>query len=239
MDVRYFRQKTYGDKNTKILFLVGGWGSQQWELWPVSKILESAGYKCITITLEKEILSTDIRKSVKYILHVKQSVIEHIHTLRRSGYRDFSIFGTSLGALIGLLVADECPFITKAIFNTPGMDFAESLWSWEAVLPEFAQEVHKKYQTLAALKDEVVKINPVHHMHNLHGTDLLIYVSTKDKVALSTPKTLFRILSAKRYHFKLVVSHSFGHSITGFINLINVPVYLSFLSNKKSPPETP
>ena len=231
MNRDFFEKKTYGKQNKRIIFLLGGWASKQWMYWPVSRLFECAGFRCITYTFGTKFLTPNIPKTVTRIQLVKHSITSSILKLKSKGYKDFSIFGTSLGSLISLLVTDDSIHIRKVIFNTPGIDFAESLWKWDTVFPQFKQELVKRYKTLDALKKEVETINPPKHLKNLRKKDILVYISANDEIVECPEKTLKKIFKEKKINFKLNVNHSYGHVATSILNLINAPEYLRFLNN--------
>lgn len=225
--------REYGVANKRVIYLIGGWGISQSAMFPVSKLLEFAGFYCITITLSRAILSPDMEKTVQSILHVKRRILRSIKGLIKAGHQEISLFGTSLGALVGLLVVDASPQINKVIFNIPGMDLAESIWGWDGVLSEFRSKVAQEYHTCEALKNTVLPISIVNCFSRLQGKDLLFYLSAKDKVALSDSSVLRSTLESYNYQFEIVVNAYFGHAITGFINLFNASHYLKFLFQKK------
>jgi len=165
--------REYGLTNNRVIYLIGGWGISQKVMFPVSKLLEFAGFYCIIITLSKAILSPDMEKTIQSILNVKQYILRSIKRLTETGHQEVSLFGTSLGALVGLLVADASPHIKKVIFNIPGMDLAESIWGWDGVLSEFRSQIVQKYHTCEALRNNISPINTINRFSQLQGKDLL------------------------------------------------------------------
>jgi dipeptidyl aminopeptidase/acylaminoacyl peptidase len=225
----HFQIKYYGQRQNKVIFFLGGWGQSQRLLLPISKILELFGFYCITYTFDEKFFDTNLKQTVNRVLRAKRSILEHIKILSQEGNHDFAIFGTSLGALISLLVTNESPHVKKVIFNIPGIDLAESLWNWDRGLLNFKQELQKKYPTLKSLKKALAPINSSVHFDNLHNKELLIYISAKDTIAISDPNYLKQLLQSHHYKFQLKVNKFFDHGLTGFINLVNFPGYLSFL----------
>lgn len=233
MENELYELREYGVTNKRVIYLIGGWGMSQLMMLPASKLLELAGFYCITVTLSKDILSPDMEKTIKSILGVKKRILNSIKQLTETGHQEISLFGTSLGALVGLLVADVSPQINKVIFNIPGMDLAESIWGWDGVLSEFRSEIVQKYHTCDALREKISPINTINSFAQLQGKDLLFYLSAKDKIALSSPSRLKSYLESHNYQFEIVVNKHFGHAITGFFNLFNAPHYLNFLFQKR------
>ncbi len=223
--------KTYGSNKKRVIFLLGGWGIKQWVLWPVSKMLEAAGFYCITYTFNPEILTPDIDQTVLHVLKIKQLIMESIQTFSELGYEEFSIFGTSLGSVVGLLVANESSQIHKVIFNIPGMDMAESMWGWDKLFPDFKQELVNRYGDFETFKSAIAPINPTGHIDNLGDKDLLVYVSLNDEVTQSKASEFGQKLLMAHYKFQLLINNRFGHTGTGLFNLFNAPVYLRFLNS--------
>jgi hypothetical protein len=229
-----YEKKIYGQHNNRVIFLLGGWQSYQWMMWPASKLLERSGFMCITYTFDHKILTPNIRKSILQAGVVKNDILRQIRLFRRKGFKDFSIFGNSLGALISLLVAKDSAHIKKVIFNTPGIDVAESLWKWDEIFPEFKQELVKRYPSLQALKKELAPIDPAKNLTGISNKDVLVYISAKDEIVASSERRTRKILEANNARFKLIVNRNFGHVMTLIFNLINAPEYLRFLNNTQS-----
>lgn len=167
MENELYELRDYGATNKRVMYFIGGWGMSQKMLYPASKLLEFAGFYCITVSLSKAILSPDMDKTIKSNLRVKKHILNSIKELSITDHQEFSLFGTSLGALVGLLVANVSPHITKAIFNIPGMDLVESIWGWDGVLSEFRSQIVQKYHTCEALRNKISPINTINRFSQL------------------------------------------------------------------------
>jgi hypothetical protein len=228
--MKLYQEKIFGSDNQRVIFLLGGWGTRPWMLWPVSKILQMSGFFCVNYTFDDQVLTPNMKITVKNIVRIKQVIKRKIRLLSQRGITDFSLFGTSLGAWIGTLVANEEPLIRKVILNTPGIDAAQSMWGWGKILPKFKQELVSYYPTLEDLKKEIFKINPINQIGKLQDKEIMIYISTKDEMVYCSPDKVKEILHRYKYKYKLFENNYLGHQGTGIVNLLNAPRYLVFLN---------
>lgn len=219
-----------GRKNKKVIFLLTGWGTKMWMFTPFAQILAFNGYYCITYTYDKEILSPQTADTVNKIKSVSKSILDKIEELKANGFRDFYIFGTSLGSTIALMVANKSKDISKVVLNTTGSDIAETVWGWDRFNSSFKNSLISQGFTLSKLKNEWKDISPENNINNLKNKSLLIYLSRKDEVIpYKLGKKLADQFKERNYQYTLVINNNFNHIFTGFYNLVNISVYLSFL----------
>lgn len=226
----YYRQ-IQGEKNRRVVFLLAGWLVPAWLLWPVAKILQLQGYCCITYTYDEDILSPDGKKTVESILAVRNAILAEITLLKRRGYNDIYLFGTSLGSLIALLVANKSEAVSKVIFNIPGIDIAKSVWKWDKIIPNFKNELIKQDYTLKKLKKEWRPIAPIRNINNLRNKQILLLLTKKDEIVYCPNQKLIRILQKQRYQVKAVISPGWGHYLSGIYHFCRPSIYLNFLKS--------
>lgn len=221
-----------GKHNKKVVFLFAGWHSKLWMYWLFSKILSSNGYYCITYAYDNDVFSPDTQKTTKHLNEIKDDVLSKIKKLKNEGRNEFYIFGTSLGSMIALMVADKSPDISKIILNTIGIDISETVWGWNNIYPEFKKKLIKQNLTLEKLKKVWSPITPANNINNLKNKKILIYLSKKDEVIpYDLGKSLVIEFEKKNYNYNLVINKNLKHTYTGIFNLINARHYLMFLKN--------
>jgi len=219
-----------GRDNKKVIFLLAGWCNKLWMYWIFSKIIAMNGFYCITYAYDVDVLSPDTKKTLKHFSDLRDSILKKISKLKKEGYKEFSIFGTSLGSVISLMVANNSPEISKVILNAVGADLAETVWSWDKIIPSFKDRLLKQGLTLSKLKKEWRKIAPINNIHNLKNKNILVYLSKKDEVIpFGLGKKLVREFDKKNYNYTLVVNNKLRHLNTCAYNLFKVNVYLNFL----------
>ncbi|MEK7571180.1 MAG: prolyl oligopeptidase family serine peptidase [Patescibacteria group bacterium] len=227
-----FLKKQYGRKHKKVVFLIGGWTYTPAMLWITAKILESNGYYCITYTYHNEVFSPNTTKTVKELLAIKKAILQQISILKAQGLDSFSVFGTSLGTIPAILVANESSDITKVILNTSGADTAESVWSWDAVIPGFKENLKQQNFTKEQLVAAWKSISPQYNMDNLQGKSILIYLAKKDElIPYEQGERLLQLLQERKYPYEVVVNGWLNHGFTGILNLLNAKRYLHFLTD--------
>lgn len=223
----------HGVKNKKVIFLLTGWQNKWWMFWLFSKIFYLKGYCCITYIYDKEILSSNPAKTVEIVNEIKKDILLKISYFKKSGYSEFNIFGTSLGTVITILVANTSDDISHVILNTTGADIASIVWSWDTVIPHFKRDLLERDVTLKKLKRAWKTISPLENINKLQNKRILIYLSTKDKVIpYQLSQELINQLIKRRYTFRVIINNHFGHFLTGAYNLLNSRIYIKFLNDR-------
>lgn len=221
-----------GERNKKVIFLLAGWYNKLWMFWIFSKILAINGYYCITYAYDSDIFSPDTVKTTRHMKEIMNEILKKINQLKKEGYKDFSVFGTSLGSMIALMVANKSSEISRVILNTTGIDVAETVWGWDNLNSSFKKKLTQQGITLVKLKKIWKSITPANNISNLNKKKILIYLSEKDEVIPFTlGKRLIRRFDAMKYNYILVKNNKFKHLYTGAYNLFKVNVYLNFLKN--------
>lgn len=224
--------KSIIDKNkSKVCIFLNGWEGKNWQIIPVAFLFKYIGYCSVIYSYDNNVLSPDISETVNNIIQVKKDVINQIRSLEYQGTNEFVIFGTSLGSLIGVLVANESKAVSKLILNSVGADFAETVWTWDAVLNGFKKQLLKRhFVTLKKLKQEWMPISPIYNINNLKDRKLLIYLSKRDEIIPYEQGLSFSEALRKRgCNIILRTNINFNHLISCFFNLYNIFDYKNFL----------
>ena len=197
--------------------------------YPISKLLEINGFYCLTYSYPTTVFSPKAQRTVHNLLHIRNAILHKIAALKKEGYNDFSLFGTSLGSLIALLIANESPDVNKIILNTASINLAQNVWDWDKTIPEFKTKLLKQKLTLTKLKKLWHPISPLNNLDHLHGKKILIYLSQKDEVIPCQPLEIHKQMAQRHYSYKLIITNTVGHVFTSTYNLLNAPIYLDFL----------
>src|SRR3989344_7312618 len=104
-----------GKNNKRVIFLLAGWNNKLWMFWLFSRILALNGYYCITYAYDGEVFSPNTKATIKHFNEIRDEILLRITKLKKNGYKYFSIFGTSLGSMLTLMIADKSPDISKVI----------------------------------------------------------------------------------------------------------------------------
>jgi hypothetical protein len=229
--MKSFRSKTYGKHNKKIVFLLTGWKNTTGQYLPFSHILRSKGYCCITYEYEKHVLSPDAKKTKKELLGIKKDILRKISELKKEGITDFSVFGTSLGSQVALMVANNSKDVSKIILNLSGADLAEVVWSWNYTEQGFKEKLLKNLYTLLKLKLSWRVVSPINNINKLKDKKILFYCAKNDEVIpYIQAKKLAEAIKKRGYDCRVVVNKRSGHFGTALTNLLNYPRYIKFLN---------
>ncbi len=219
-----------GSGNEKVIFLMTGWHMSAWMYSLFSQVLASNNFYCITYGYDSNVFSPDIDKTNTQLKIIRDSVLEEIKKLKKEGYEEFSIFGTSLGSMISLMIADKSKDISKIILNTVGIDVAENVWDWDKLNPVFKNELLAQGLTIEKLKQKWKEITPAENINNLKGKKILVYLAEKDEIIpFKLGMRLINEFDKKNYDYKLIKNKKLNHFFTGLYNLSNPKVYLDFL----------
>lgn len=220
-----------GKNNKKVIFLLAGWYNKPWMFWLFSQILSHNGWYCITYTYDGDVFSPNTKATSNYLCDIRDEVLLRINKLKNNGYMDFSVFGTSLGSIVALMVANQSPDITRVILNTTGVDVSEAVWGWEKENVSFKQELLNQNLTLGELKRLWHEITPASNFNKLKNKKLLIYLSLRDEVIpFDLGERLVKEFEKRRYDYTLVTNTRLKHFYAGAYNLLNAGRYLTFLN---------
>ncbi len=224
-----YKTKTYG-KGQKVVYLLSGWAFDRRFFAPVAYVLVLAGYTCTVYSYDASVLSPDIHKTIARFTEVKESILAKIAADTQAGKTPYAVFGTSLGAIIGLMVVNESPGIKKVILNLTGADIAETVWGWDIIKPWFKKALRIAGITLERLKKDWAPISPINNIDHLQGKDILLYLSEKDEVIPYTQGEKFKqSLEARGYQLQFILNRKRIHILAAAWNLIKFPVYIKFL----------
>lgn len=170
-----FRYQTSvsGKKNKKVVFFLAGWTMKQWHMLLFARILALNGYYCITYTYDNAIFSPDVEKTRSNIPLVVNDIKQQIEQLKKEGFDTFTLFGSSLGCMLSLMVADSLPEVEKIILNLTGADLAEAVWTWDRAKPQFKAELRERKVTLPHLKERWKILFPIQNADHLENKKIL------------------------------------------------------------------
>lgn len=220
----------HGARHKRVVFLMGGWAYQLFYLWPTAKILSLHGFHVISYCYDYNVLSPDVTKTRESMLAITDDVLKQITKLKKQGKTDFAIFGTSLGTIPAVLVANQSPDITRVVLNTTSADLAKTVWTWDNVKASFKLALLNNNVTLPQLIKDWKPISAIYHIDNFKGKKVLVFLAKKDVVTpYAQGQELAKAIKAKGADCKVVVNKRYPHSITGLLNLVKPKLYMSFL----------
>ena len=224
--------KLYGKKNRRVIFLLAGWHTRIWMYTPFSIILSNNSFYCITYAYDDDVFSTNTEQTVENFKRIRDDVLRRIEKLKDDGYDDFSLFGTSLGSLLAIMIAHKSPDISKIILNTTTIDAARTVWTWNHIKSYFKKDLIRQHFTLEKLEKVWESISPEHNINNLKDKQFLIYLSKKDQIMpYSLGNELTKDLEMYHYKYQVIKNKYLGHGLTCYYNLVNSAPYLKFLNS--------
>lgn len=227
-----FRTQSFSSKNKRVVFLLPGWHIKAWMFWAFAKTLELNGFHCILYEYDSAVLSPNTKKTVDCLTLVRDDILLKIKNLKKSGYSDFAIFGTSLGSIIALMVANKSTAINRVVLNLVGSDIAETVWSWDKKIPYFKKALLEQDYTLNKLQIAWEQISPINNIDNLKSKKLLIYLAKNDEIIpIDLGLKLVKALQDKKYTYQLIINHGLKHFFAGTYNLVKARDYLTFLKS--------
>lgn len=180
--------------NDKIIILVDGWSSYESLYYLMRESLpEEYGY--IQYAYPDKILCPDPIKTKENFLHLINTVVGDLDSLKKKKPRTFYMYGQSLGGLFCMIVADKVQ-IEKVKLIVPGYNLAEAFWLGKST-QELKNAMIKKYNTtLPKLKKEWKEISPDNYFKNKsYNTEFNITLSTNDVIIpISNGKKLIKLL---------------------------------------------
>lgn len=230
-----FKVKTYGEKNSKVVFVFSGWKTTQWQFWFVGKTLQAYGYKAFIYTYDSSILSPDIKQTVKNFSIIKNDVLKQMKSLSKKEQKNIGVFGNSLGTILAFMVADEVPAVTKVIANLTCADVAEVVWSWDRIEKGFKEQLQKQNITLPALQSAWASLSPINHLSSIASKDLLLFAAEKDEVIpYEQAKALIEACKQKNQKTEAIINSRHPHVMSALINILRYETYINFLQKKNA-----
>lgn len=227
-----FRKKVFGKNNKKIIFLICGWPGKIWHYHLTAKALDLHGFQSIVYEYDDDILSSSIEKTIKNTTSIKKEVLKEIKILKKKGFKDFSIFGTSYGSIISFMIGNESEDISKIIINLIGADLAEVVWTWNKGKDGLVKKgIISQNITLQQLKKNWHHLSPVNNLKNLRSKKILFYMAKKDEVIpYKLQKRLLEELIKVNKNVQVEHDIKYNHFISAMINLLNYKKYIKFLA---------
>lgn len=227
-----FQVKEYGSQHQKVLFMLGGWKTKQFLYALPAKILARKGYRCIVYTYEPSIFSPDVTRTRESLHAVKDDILQRIEALKAKGIKDFSLYGFSLGSVIGCMAANNEPLITKIVLNTVGTSMAAAVWTWDNRAPGFKQSLVDQGYDLEKLEDAWRTVAPAHNIGNFHAKRVLMYLAAHDVVIpFAQGKQLAAMMRNQEAPLELHINKYGGHAIAGVFNIYRMKKYLRFFES--------
>lgn len=227
-----FRKKVLGKNNKKIIFLICGWPGKIWHYRLTAKALDLHGFQSIVYEYDNSILSSSIKNTINNTTRIKKDVLKEVKILKKKGFKDFSIFGTSYGSIISFMIGNESEDISKIIINLIGVDLAEVVWTWDKGKDSLVKKgIISKNVTLQQLKKNWHHLSPINNLKNLSSKKILFYMAEKDEVIpYELQKRLLEELTKINKNIQVERDIKYNHFISAMMNLLNYKKYIKFLA---------
>ena len=194
-----------------IIILIPPWRVPQYFFYLIEKkIPDNFGY--ISYFYPEEILNSDPYLTKKYFFNFINRIISDLKALNNIKPRAFYIYGQSLGALFGMIIADRIN-INKLVLIAPGNNLAECFWSGNKT-QHLRRLMEKNHITLVKLKNLWRKISPDNYFKNkATKSKYFVQIAKKDHVIpYQNGIKLIKLFKQKNIIFKLEkdnISHEF------------------------------
>jgi len=224
------KSKIYGEKNKQTIIVFGGWGIKEWQLFPLGHLLNSYDFKAIILTWDSNILTPDPKLTLKRFQELERYTLELIAKLPKKERSHLSLFGISQGTFPTLMVANNLPSIDRIILNLSGANFADIIWSWDKVIPNFKNKILEKNLDLPKLKKIWKLLSPIYNLGDIHTSKILMFLSQKDElIPFSEQELLLEAIKKNGLDVEAIVNTRHNHFKSGLINLLRFWIYINFL----------
>lgn len=225
-----FNEKIFGTHNKRVVFFFAGMGTRTWLYTFTIRRLVRHGYKVVAYDFAPGVVKNgDAGNFLEVAERVSQSVRRHIQTFQSTGSTSFAVFGVSMGTLMAIKVAGENEAITKVIINMTYGSVAENVWTWKFVESTKRKSIEQGY-TMETLDRKLAPVSPIPNAEYLKGKDVLLYLSTKDKILVFEQSRQFKdALDRHGVNYTYIQNDKRGHIIGGYQHMHNHAVWLGFL----------
>ncbi|MDP3765850.1 MAG: prolyl oligopeptidase family serine peptidase [Nanoarchaeota archaeon] len=222
----------YNQNSRKVLFVLPQWMGK----WIFYKMLIKRlrdKYTLVVYQLPYRLLNENPLEVVNYFNEAKKDILETVNLLENQGYKEFSIFGTSLSTSLALMVANSDNRFKKVIIGLSGSHLSKSFWdSNQLLVKNIKDKMCAKGVNLTKLMKYWKILEPVNNIKNLKGKKLFIYLAKNDKISPYKYGTkLLDKINKEKINFDLYIDNFFGHYISGFKQLLFPKRIIKFLEN--------
>ncbi len=229
---KQYTVREFGQHNDRVVFFFAGMGTRTWLYKRPITFLVSKGFRVVAYDFDAMIVR---RGNVDNLLlvadEVLQSVKDYVAQFRKQGISYFATFGASMGTLPAIACAAEIPEVSKVVINMTYGSVAENVWTWWFIKPAKQRAIKQGY-TLESLDKKLAPMTPIYNAEKLKGKQVLLYLSTKDKVLLFEQSRQFKeVLDKHGIDYQYVQNDQHGHLVTGYINFKKREIYLEFLND--------
>lgn len=168
-----------------------------------------------------EVLSKDIKVSLNYLIKLFRNADKSVKLLRKMGYKEITLVGSSLGSNIALKLATLVK-VDKIILNTIDRNIALEIFTSPALkkLKSFLTKKEFTYDNLEKIYKFISNKSNLKKIKNKDKIKLLIFISKRD---IFCPKEQVMIvideLNRLNIQYKLKECRFFGHVLCIYKNL--------------------
>lgn len=173
------------------------------------------GHSCLVYFFPRQILSTDVYKTVKIFNFIKDQIRADIIKLKAEHlFKKIDIIAPSIGVVSACLVANNNSDISNLFFVVPGSCLASSLW--DGIRTKKLKDNYKRQGiSREKLKNIWKDIAPKNNVNALNNKSIFITISKSDKVIPYNYGKEFAKLLEELYPDNLVEENFYlGHYLT-------------------------
>ncbi|MBI4452850.1 prolyl oligopeptidase family serine peptidase [Candidatus Woesearchaeota archaeon] len=226
-------KKIIYNKNTKdVLIILPQWmGKLILYKMLISRLRDK--YTLVVYSLPYRLLNENPLEVVNYFNEAKNDILKTVNLLENQGYRDFSIFGTSLSTSLALMVANSDKRFKKIIIGLSGSHLSKSYWdSSQLLVKHIKGKMQAKGVNLAKLIKYWKILEPVNNIKNLKDKKSFVYLAKNDKIVpYKYGIALLDRMKREEIKFDLYTDNFFGHYLSGFRQLLFPNRIIRFLEN--------
>lgn len=231
--INRFNEKVFGGHNQHVVFFFAGMGTRIWLYRLFIYRLVRRGYKVVAYDFDPAIVKKgDADNFLDVNERVSKSVKNHIKQFKREGVESFAAFGVSMGTVMAIKVTGENKEINKVVINMTYGSIAENVWTWKFIESTKRKSIEQGH-TMESLDRKLAPVSPIPNAAKLKGKDVLLYLSTKDKILVFEQSKQFKdALDAHGVAYTYVQNDKHGHLIGGWQHMRDRDRWFGFLAGK-------
>jgi hypothetical protein len=190
-------------------------------------------YTLIFYDYPNEVMSEDVKVSLKYITEILNDAYNLIKDLRKSGYKEINLIGSSFGANIALKLSTMIE-VDKVVLNMLDKNFAQSTFESPALMI-LKKKLENQGFTLKKLNQIYSFISTdyiVPKIKNRNKIKILIFLSKSDIFCTYDEfKPELKDFNKLKIHYQIKVNRFFGHIVGIYKNLFFNKRIVKFIRN--------
>jgi pimeloyl-ACP methyl ester carboxylesterase len=230
-----FRVKEFGPQSEKVIFFFTILNTRIWLYWWPIRVLTRGGYRVVAYDYSSSlVLNGDVARFLAVSDAIQADLQARMLAYKEVGTRSFYAFGSSMGTIFAIVGAANIQEISKVVLNLTYGSLAETVWSWW-YLRRTKQEFMRRGISMRELEQLLVPVSPIPNAKKLKGTDVLLYLSKRDKVLLFAQSSRFKAaLDEAGVRYTYYENRYLGHISSVVVNFWRRQRYMDFFDAPQS-----